>query len=427
MLIQVGQFALAGLAALLLVGFATYTASRRVGTREAIADARTTTVIKAQGLVEPLLDDDLVTGSAPARTALDRLVRTDVLSADLVRVKLWTPQGRIVYSDDPRVIGATYVLGADEKSSLQTGRIAAEVSDLSKPENRFDTGFHKLLEVYLPVQTTSGSPLLFEAYYRYDLVKRNGDRLWRSIAPITLGALVMLQLVQLPLAWSLATRLQARVREREQLLQRALEASEVERRQIASDLHDSVVQDLAGVAFSLAAAAREPARDAADSRALDAAAESVRGGVRDLRSLVVDLYPPDFSEVALPSALEDLVARTREDGTDAELQVFVAPGMILSVGVARLVYRAAQEGLRNVKKHAGATSVVVRVVAADGRAVLEVTDNGRGFTAEDRELRRKQGHVGLVALEGLVGDAGGTLTVTGGAGGTSLRLEVPEP
>jgi len=51
----------------------------------------------------------------------------------------------------------------------------------------------KLLEVYLPVHTPNGTPLLFEAYYRYNAVQANGTRLWRSFAPISLGSLVMLE------------------------------------------------------------------------------------------------------------------------------------------------------------------------------------------------------------------------------------------
>ena len=61
--IQVGQFALAGVVALVIVGLATSIASRRIGEREAITDARSSTVIKAQGLVEPILTDDLASGS----------------------------------------------------------------------------------------------------------------------------------------------------------------------------------------------------------------------------------------------------------------------------------------------------------------------------------------------------------------------------
>ena len=66
--IQVGQFALAGAIALTIVGLATAVASRRIGEREAITDARSSTVIKAQALVEPVMTDDLVTELAAARS-----------------------------------------------------------------------------------------------------------------------------------------------------------------------------------------------------------------------------------------------------------------------------------------------------------------------------------------------------------------------
>ncbi len=184
-----------------------------------------------------------------------------------MRVKIWNADGKILYSDEPRLIGEPYALGADELRSISSGAIDADVSDLSKPENRYERDSGKLLEVYLPIRTPSGETLLFEAYYRYSLVEHIGSRLWRSFAPIALGALLMLELVQIPFAWSLARRLRARLQERELLLHRALEASEVERRQIASDLHDGAVQDLAGVAYALSAAAR---REEAHGSAADA-------------------------------------------------------------------------------------------------------------------------------------------------------------
>jgi signal transduction histidine kinase len=166
-----------------------------------------------------------------------------------------------------------------------------------------------LLEVYLPIRTPSGTPLLFEAYYDYSLVARNGSRLWRSFAPISLGALLMLELVQIPIVWALARRLRMRLRERELLLHRALEASDVERRQIASDLHDGAVQNLAGVAYALSATARrERAQGAsADAKMIDDAAESIRDSIRSLRSLIVDIYPPDFDDVSFESAMTDLL------------------------------------------------------------------------------------------------------------------------
>jgi signal transduction histidine kinase len=424
--IQVGQFALVGAVALVIVGIATSIASRRVGEREAIADARSSTVIKAQGLVRPAVTDALVAGSPPAIARMDQVVRRDVLDESLVRVKIWDRNGKILYSDDPRLIGETYQLGADERASIESGAIEAEVSDLSKPENRYERSSGKLLEVYLPIRTPSGEALLFEAYYRYSLVAQNGSRLWRSFAPISLVALLMLELVQIPIAYSLARRLRVRLRERELLLRRTLEASDVERRQIASDLHDGAVQDLAGVAYSLSATARREGFGGSpeDVATIDHAADSIRDSIRSLRSLIVDIYPPDFAEVSFDSAITDLLTRASDRGLHVDVDI--VPHDPLPESVSRLLYRAAQEGLRNTLDHADATSVHLRVERRDGIAILELVDDGRGFDAQDAAKQRAAGHFGLVALRGLVADAGGQLDVDSSPdAGTTLRAEVP--
>src|SRR5262249_48763063 len=152
------------------------------------------------------------------------------------------PDGEIVYSNEPRLIGTRYPLGAGELAALNQGLIKAEASDLAAPENKYERQYKKLLEVYLPIRVPDGSRLLFEAYYRYDGVSASGHRIWSSFAPVALGSLVALELLQIPLAWSLARRLRQRQMERELLLHRAIETSDVERRRIASDLHDGVVQ-----------------------------------------------------------------------------------------------------------------------------------------------------------------------------------------
>lgn len=422
---HVAQFAASGAAALVIVGLATTIASRRIGEREGIVDARTQTVIKAQGLVQPAFSDAVLLGGADAVATLDDVVRSQVLDEDLVRVKIWSRDGTIVYSDESRLVGDRYALGADETAALETGAIEAEVSDLTKPENRYERESGKLLEVYLPIRSPSGEPVLFEAYYRYSLVERNGSRLWRSFAPIALGSLLLLALVQIALGWSLARRLRMRLLEREQLLRRALRASDAERRRIASDLHDGAVQDLAGVAYSLSAAARQAGSGGSPAAAdLEAAAESVRDSIRSLRSLIVDIYPPDFSETPFESALAELLARATDAGLDVGLDVEIRSP--LPDSTARLLYRAAQEGVRNVLAHAGATALNVRVTDDGATAVLEVTDDGVGLDTGTLESRTAAGHVGLRALRGLVVDAGGRLEVRGEPGrGTALRVEVP--
>jgi NarL family two-component system sensor histidine kinase LiaS len=68
----------------------------------------------------------------------------------------------------------------------------------------------------------------------------------------------------------------------------------------------------------------------------------------------------------------------------------------------------------------------MKVRQGAGTAVLELVDDGRGFDAEDSSASRARGHFGLVALRGLVTDAGGQLDVLSARGnGTTLRVEVP--
>ncbi|MCU1452487.1 MAG: Histidine kinase, gyrase and HSP90-like ATPase [Acidimicrobiales bacterium] len=417
------QFALAGIVALSVVAVGTLIASRRVGEREAIVDARTAALVKGQGLVEPTLSDLLLAGDPAARARVARVVERDVLDADLVRVKLWAPSGRILYSDEPRLVGQQFTLGGDELRALADGQVVAQASDLALPENRYERPNRKLLEVYLPLATPNGQRVLFEAYFRYDAVRSSGSRIWRSFAPISLGSLVLLEIVQIPLAWSLARRLRRQQRERERLLRLAIDASDLERRRIAHDLHDGVVQDLAGVSYALAGYARQggapPAVD------LEASAAAVRASIESLRTLLVEIYPPDLAEEGLAAAVADLLARARAVGLETHLNsaALIEP---VPVEVASLLYRTVQEALRNVMTHAGARSVTVEVATDDATAWARVADDGRGFDPQPPGAQVADGHFGLTGLAGLAADAGGRLVVTSSRGhGAVIRMEVP--
>ena len=170
----VAQFAAIGVAAVIVVAAVTTAASRRIGEREAINDARTTTADRADTVVAPVVTDGLVTRDPAAVAAVADAVEHKVVDPSLVRVKVWTAGGTIVYSNDSTLEGRTFVLGADEREALRGGQTIADVSDLTKPENQHERSFGKLLEVYVPISTPGGKPLLFEAYYRYAVVSRAG-------------------------------------------------------------------------------------------------------------------------------------------------------------------------------------------------------------------------------------------------------------
>ena len=137
---------------------------------------------------------------------MDRVVKERVLSGSIVRVKIWAADGRILYSDEPRLVGRGSALGEDEREALVSGLVNAELSDLSRPENRFERAEGELLEVYLRVRAPSGEPVLFELYERFDSVVASGRRIWSPFLPALLAALLLLWLVHLPLAYRLARR-----------------------------------------------------------------------------------------------------------------------------------------------------------------------------------------------------------------------------
>jgi signal transduction histidine kinase len=420
----VARFAIAGLVALVFVGAFTAFASRRVGTQQAIDEAKRVAFVSSVGIVTPVLDDDLLTMDREALDRIDAVVRSSVLRGSLVRVKIWTEDGTIVYSDEPRLIGERFELGEDELEIFTSDEQGAEVSDLSEPENRFETD-SKLLEVYLRTETPSGTPLLFEAYFRYSGVTEVGRTLWAQFAPITIGALVVLQLVQIPLAWSMARRLQTSQRERERLFRHALEASDTERRRIASDLHDGVVQELTGVSLALAAQGRT--ETIGRQQVLDASA-AIRTSIKSLRSLLVEIYPPNLREEGLESAIADLLSGLTTRGFETRLDAELGD-TVIDPEAAGLAYRAAQESLRNVASHSAATQVRVdlRVTDTSPQSIrLSVDDNGRGFTADTLDERASDGHVGLRALAGLIADLGGALTVRSAPGeGTRVEVSIP--
>jgi two-component system NarL family sensor kinase len=423
----VAQFVLTGFLALAVFLVGSLLVLQSLGETEALRDARQFAQLSGQGIVEPELSNGMTSADPAALRRIDRIVQERVLGERVVRVKIWTVGGRIVYSDEPRLIGSRYALDHAKLEVLRTGGTRAELSDLSGPENRYEQGQGDLYEVYLPIRTPDGTPLLFETYQRSASVASTGRRIWLPFAGLLLATLVLLWLVQVPLAWRLARRLRRSQQDRELLLTRAVEASADERRRIAADLHDGVVQDLAGISYTLNAAAS--ADDRQTSPALRATLQEAAAGTRDsmrrIRSLLVEIHPPNLRVTGLEAALSDILSRLPAHGIATTLDL--EDDLHLTEDTESLLYRATNEAIRNVERHAAATQVSVRIGRTNGRVHLEVEDNGVGFTPDQREQSRAGGHVGLSLLEELVTRMHGTLELQSTPGaGTSFVLEVPD-
>jgi two-component system, NarL family, sensor kinase len=422
------RFSLTGLLVLLLVGLGGVELLHRVARSQAISDATEMTRLGVAGLVAPVIDEPLLRGDPAAIARMDALLKRRLVRDPIVRVKLWDASGRIVYSDEPRLVGRRYAMPADEREILRTGGTKAELSDLTSPENRFERRYGKLMEVYHGVRGPRGERMLFEVYQRDSAVNASARERWLSFLPVLLGALGLIALLQVPIAVSLARRVRRAERDRAALLERAIDAQDQERRRIATDLHDGVVQTLAGVSFRLGAASAHADGDASPAltAALHAAARETRTSMRALRSLLVDIYPPSLQREGLVAALSDLTTRTAGPSLRVALE---APHDIqLPPATEALLFRAAQEALRNVVTHAAADSARVVLERSDGHVRLVVEDDGHGFSSEELRGRPINGHFGLRALEDLVHDGGGELRVDSAPRrGTRLTVRLPTP
>ena len=422
------QVVLAATVVIVAVALAGAVAARHLAEREAVNDASRRSNLIANAVLAPVLDDGLALGDPASFQRVDRVVRGQVLGGPIVRVKIWSADGRVLYSDEPRLVGKRFALGEDEAEVLVRPEIRAEVTDLSRLENQYERGRGKLLEVYRGVRTgPSGHALLFETYSLYGDVRQRSLELWRGFAGLVVSSLLLLVVLLLPVLWRLLDRLRLAQLHREELLQRAVDASHVERRRIAGNLHDGVVQELAATSFTLAGSVDQARRAGAPELAgqLDDAVGTLRRSIGGLRSLLVDIYPPSLASAGLPVALQDLAGPLRSRGVVVDLDVSEEP-LGLDPEHERLVFRITHECLVNVVKHAAASSVLVRLQRQQNVVVLDVKDDGVGFDPAQVSAGPAAGHLGVRVLADLARDAGATLALRAAPGaGTWWRLTIP--
>ncbi|GAA0970762.1 sensor histidine kinase [Nocardioides aquaticus] len=417
------QFLAAGCLAVLLVVLVTGRLSRSAADEEATDDARATTEVLARSVVGPALPSRLSSGEAGPVDRLDRALQQRLDVPGLERIKIWAEDGTIVYSDETLLVGSRYELDEEELDVLRGGGTEAELSDVSRPENRYERDLGGVLEVYTRVESPEGEALLFEAYYSTAGVGDRADAILSRFRPVTLVGLGALVAVALPLIMLLTRRLGRAAEQRERLLRAAVDASDAERTRIARDLHDGVVQELAGTSYVLTSIAARPDTGSALRTELDDASSSVRGSVRALRSLLVEIYPPDLDATGLAGALDDLLAPLGRDGVTTSLAVQVDDD--LPPHLVALTWRTVQEAVRNAVRHGGGAHLDVSVQQTPDEVVAVVRDDGCGF---DVTAPLPAGHLGLRGVRSLVEEAGGSWAVESAPGaGTTVRMQVPLP
>lgn len=210
---------------------------------------------------------------------------------------------------------------------------------------------------------------------------------------------------------------------------RLITEREAERKALARDLHDHIIQELLSYNYQLEET--ELALAASDERqALSRIRDGIREVVVSLRELCSDLRPPTIDSHGLPAALRSLAHRWSEQHNIAvSLDIDNTLGR-LPEPIELSIFRIIQEALSNVRKHAAARNVEISLHRTHAASlVLRVADDGRGTRVPiNLASFSTQKHFGLLGISERVSLLGGSLHIgSPDPGGLDLQIEIPSP
>jgi len=367
------------------------------------------TVFETAALAEFSPDADFSAFAAAARFRL--------LGGDTVRVKLWDPLGRVLWSDEQRLIGRRFNISGDLQAAFDA-EVSVDEADLSDPETEYERDLGPLIEFYLPVTSISGEvEAVFEVYQRLEPFNETlaGVRVstWIRIG----SGLVVLMLFMGALTLVTLRGVERRRQESELLLRRSLKVRETERVRLASALHDDVGQPLYRLLYGLEALKdSQLAPDAAASEA-----ERLAGLVRQVDDTLRDemrrLQTSPVDQQGLESSLLAL-ADDRNSPLVTNIEISIDSDRVLGSEVEEALYRTAREAVTNAAKHSEATKVDVRLTNVGDIATLSIVDNGKWQHGPEG--------LGITTVRGMLEAVGGNLEIRTKTGiGTTVVAQAP--
>ena len=209
------------------------------------------------------------------------------------------------------------------------------------------------------------------------------------------------------------------------LASEVIAAGDVERATLARELHESIAQRLAALLLQLSAAARD-CTDPALARRLAAARDAAQDLIEEVRVLSQSLHPRVLDDLGLVPALQKL-ARDSTNGTGIDVDVDARPGVeALPAGVASVLYRVAEEAVRNSVKHASARHIRIVLQRDAAAARLDISDDGIGFDVDSVERSPRAPTGGLLSIRERVALVDGAVEIKSAPkGGTTIVATVP--
>jgi len=216
---------------------------------------------------------------------------------------------------------------------------------------------------------------------------------------------------------------ESRQREKRKALRRLLEANDRDRELIACEVHDGLLQQMTGALMRLEAARRSINKGKANSvEQVDAATGLVREAIKEARSLIDDVRPPDLDKIGLAGALKTFVDKTAAS-SDIEIEfVHRLPSMRMGPSLEATIYRIVQESLNNVWRHSKSKKAHVELSQHAGNVVIKIRDWGLGF--DPARVDRKR--FGLTSIKQRARLLGGSVAIDSvREKGTTICVELP--
>lgn len=405
------------------------------------------------GFLEPRVQDLLPDGFMPEerQQELDRLFIGTALGTTFVSIKIWRPDGTVIYSTTKDLIGESFV--STDVALAASGEIVAEYEDLISQESAHEQTLDMaLIEVYAPLYDAGTRDVVAvgEIYENADALAaellRSQVTTWIVVALTTLFMLAVLYLIVRRGASTIALQraeLAQRVSEAQRLARQnadlrvvadrsrrsASEANEQFLGRLGSDIHDGPIQLLTLATLRLTSVVRNLKAKRTDGPSaleqIDGSVAITQDALAELRNISTGLSLPEIHQLSLDEAARMAIFR-HEDLTGEKVEYTPSPlPSNVNEALKICVYRVIQEGLTNATKHAPGVYKQVAVSAINGDLVVEVVDLGPGMLQVDTDQHGRS-HLGLAGMRNRVGALKGSIAIESGAGrGTRVIVRLP--
>lgn len=345
-------------------------------------------------------------------SGFEMVMQETFLSAKLSGAKLRFPEFRDTYH-------ALYIKWPYVDRELHT-----LINDLVKAENQ---RFPSLFSPTLLMESFEKDLLLLDETVRsYSLEQLNKFQLFNNLILTTLVLMVLGFLMYI-----ISTHQKHMAEDRIRMLtQSLLRVQEDERKQIAYDLHDDIVQDLASLKMKvdnmMAAYSNE---EGITNKELLPLSKTMQEIIQTTRRITGEIKPYNIEHIGLVSAVRTLCNNLSAQ-TGIQVRFFpVGMNTLQSDYTTEInLYRIAQESLQNIRKHSEATKVSVRLIASSPNILMRINDNGKGFNPSSRfiQMSHEEVHLGLTSMEERAHMLKGELSINSAPGrGTEIKVKVP--